>query len=604
MSMHVSHLHHSWKTILDNPDLEPQQRAYWEQYNTTNFLSAPNTPNKFFLRSHIALTIVAWVFLYPLAVLVSGIPGTLLYLPLQTLQTATGLLGLFCLVIFGATAPHDLYPNNSYSKFSVVMAFFGILHWVAAVIKALAAWAVSSRSPQLDGTEYLLANLNPASHGHFIRPSQDSGHGTSGSFEDNQEEADGSDDEVDNLHSPSYFDYSDSPDTGRREEQTAFETTRQTRLISRIMENKTVYFVVDKFGIVASLVYMILNRPLFVVGYAYLLLGVATFYRMGLSNKVFNLLAHFIKGSVFFMYGVLTLGRYLGAFSTSGMAWNIAPGSIHDPAHSVKKKKSLQLQALSKEVNYKKHPGIAGFLALVCDQLRNMFTGCTMEFIESFLIFFYGSTNIFLEHLGNTDGVWSHKDLQHGSIAFMYIGGGLCGLLIESKAIRRMVNRIISTSQNDTEDDENSGLLGRISINPIPSFIVFWTGVLMSMHQQASQLSTIIHMQWGYLLSIGALFRLATYLLIFFKPPRSTVPSRPITEVITSFCLLCGGLVFMESNTETVESLLYRNLDAMFTLNVTVGITALIMSWIMLAWAFKSWVASRQKPRFVSEQLT
>lgn len=95
MSMHVSHLHHSWKTILDNPDLEPQQRAYWEQYNTTNFLSAPNTPNKFFLRSHIALTIVAWVFYTPLAVLVSGIPGTLLYLPLQTLQTATGLLGLF-----------------------------------------------------------------------------------------------------------------------------------------------------------------------------------------------------------------------------------------------------------------------------------------------------------------------------------------------------------------------------------------------------------------------------------------------------------------------------------------------------------------------------
>lgn len=49
----------------------------------------------------------------------------------------------------------------------------------------------------------------------------------------------------------------------------------------------------------------------------------------------------------------------------------------------------------------------------------------TAEFVESFLIFFYGATNIFLEHLGNRGGVWSSEDLEHISITVLFIGGGL-----------------------------------------------------------------------------------------------------------------------------------------------------------------------------------
>ena len=57
----------------------------------------------------------------------------------------------------------------------------------------------------------------------------------------------------------------------------------------------------------------------------------------------------------------------------------------------------------------------------------------TMEMIESSLILFYGSTNIFLEHLANAGGEWSPKDLQHASIAFIFIGCGLCGVITEIK---------------------------------------------------------------------------------------------------------------------------------------------------------------------------
>jgi hypothetical protein len=47
------------------------------------------------------------------------------------------------------------------------------------------------------------------------------------------------------------------------------------------------------------------------------------------------------------------------------------------------------------------------------------------EFVESALIFTYGSTNIFLEHLGGWGGEWSAQDLEHVSITVLFIGGGL-----------------------------------------------------------------------------------------------------------------------------------------------------------------------------------
>lgn len=53
----------------------------------------------------------------------------------------------------------------------------------------------------------------------------------------------------------------------------------------------------------------------------------------------------------------------------------------------------------------------------------------TAEFVESFLIFFYGSTNIFLEHLGNWGGEWTFEDLEHISITVLFLGGGLVSFI-------------------------------------------------------------------------------------------------------------------------------------------------------------------------------
>jgi hypothetical protein len=101
-----------------------------------------------------------------------------------------------------------------------------------------------------------------------------------------------------------------------------------------------------------------------------------------MGAAIFSGLAHFIKGGVFFWYGILTLSRWAGCFADVGWAWNIKPKTQ------------------------------GGWRP-------------TAEFVESFLIFFYGSTNVFLEHLAAWGAEWSAQDLEHISITTMFFGGGL-----------------------------------------------------------------------------------------------------------------------------------------------------------------------------------
>ena len=51
------------------------------------------------------------------------------------------------------------------------------------------------------------------------------------------------------------------------------------------------------------------------------------------------------------------------------------------------------------------------------------------EFVESFLYFLYGSTNVFLEHLAAWGDAWTAQDLEHVSISIMLFGGGLVSTL-------------------------------------------------------------------------------------------------------------------------------------------------------------------------------
>lgn len=297
-------------------------------------------------------------------------------------------------------------------------------------------------------------------------------------------------------------------------------------------------------------------------------IGIAVGNLLGKGIRIFNLLAHWIKGGVFVCLGLLTLARYCGFGRKNGWAWN----KVIITKEELNNQRPTFIQRLSP---------------------RGMIT---MEGLESFLIFFYGSTNVFLEHLAGAGGAWTAKDLQHVSIAFMYIGSGLCGLISEIKLNLWKFNHAMQHSDELSAEDVYAGTPG-YSPNPFPTFTIFWTGILMSQHAQASETSTTIHVQWGYLLSYGSFFRLLTFVLLFLVPNKNFEPSKPFTELISAFCLLCGGLIFMESTDQVIEAMEYRGFTPMFSFNISVGVIALLMAWEMALFLWKNWLQDRMEQR-------
>ena len=219
------------------------------------------------------------------------------------------------------------------------------------------------------------------------------------------------------------------------------------------------------------------------------------------------------------------------------------------------------------------------------------------EFVESSVICLYGATNVFLEHLAAWGQAWSAQDLEHISITIMFFGGGLCGMLIESTRIRDLLNTaiLVSPAAKANKEFSSAPKTYSFSMNPFPGLIILLLGLMMSSHHQASMISTTIHKQWGTLFVGFALARAVTYLLQYVAPPSSYLPSRPPSEIISSFCLISGGLIFMASNKDTVAAMERYNLHAMFPFTVTMGFTSLLMAWAITVLAVKGWaVRSRQ----------
>lgn len=103
------------------------------------------------------------------------------------------------------------------------------------------------------------------------------------------------------------------------------------------------------------------------------------------------------------------------------------------------------------------------------------------------------------------------------------------------------MGKTAAPSQED--EPETSG----VSFNPMPLLIIFLLGMMMGGHHQKQMVSTMVHKQWGTLLSGAAMARAVTYMITYVKPPTSHLPARPPSELVGAFCLISGGLIFMLS---------------------------------------------------------
>lgn len=226
----------------------------------------------------------------------------------------------------------------------------------------------------------------------------------------------------------------------------------------------------------------------------------------------------------------------------------------------------------------------------------------TAEFAESFVIWLYGCTNVFLEHLAAWGGAWSAQDFEHVSISILFFGGGLAGMLVESRRIRRWLHTEVDTismsmdyGRSEPGESREAGSSSAISLNVMPALTILLLGIMMSSHHQASVVSTKVHAIWGTLLVGFAICRGLTYMLNYVSPPPSIYPSRPPTELAASFCLIAGGLVFMLSTKDVVHYMEEWGLMSMFIFTVVVGFTTFLMAYQILVTGIKGWAIRRER---------
>ncbi|KAI1340674.1 hypothetical protein F5Y15DRAFT_414988 [Xylariaceae sp. FL0016] len=511
------------------------------------------------IHAHIGLMVVGWVFILPLAIMFS-LARSRYTLPAQFLFLVANALGVITGFSYNTNTP-DLYPNNAHHKLGwvatwVVSAqiFVGLIGRIAGMLSK----HVARQSTNDEEQAFIPVSMeNMAEHqrrngSHFSDPyrhSNDGGQGTEPRAE--------------SLRSNSLSTAVGQDSQDEDDDDLAFKpsemlrSTKPTSLLSRIagsISSRSWRFI--------TIGYDVVDRTILILGYIALCTGVITYARFFEGHEVFSGLAHWIKGGIFFWYGVLTLGRWSGSFGELGWAWNVRP----------------------KQSSQRWRP--------------------TAEFVEGALIFTYGATNIFLEHLGKPgDEEFSPEDLEHVSITVLFIGGGLLAMLVESTSVRELLNTTVTEAalahphhaySEEERDSLEPPATYEFSINPIPALVILLLGIMMSSHTQESMISSMVHKQWGNLLTGASFARGFTYVLLYLKPPRSILPSRPPTELLTAFGLISGGTVFMASSGDTVAGMEHYGLDAMFFYTVTMGLVGLLMAWIVILLAIKGWAVRKE----------
>lgn len=467
-SMDMSHGTHGAMNMSNTED--------WPDYR--NYFSHPEHTGLMYV--HILLTILSWVVLMPigksnqvmpfadgpdlqiLAVMLS-IARSRFTLPAQLAFFATNATGIVASILYNQQTP-DLYSGNSHHKGAWAITCIATAWFLMSLLKPYTKRSIDH--------EYFALSTQPASQSAMAehdrlhdlskfrqqRWSRDSGIASQVSSSrpsslnsefhrlpmhlmmEQQEDQD--EQNMDEIHEPS------TP-----------EGTKFNRLLS-----------LDFVSSLLNSLYVTLERFLIPLGFVALVTGTVAYSGIGRGNHIFNILAHLVKGSIFSGYGLLTFGRYLGAFPLFGWNWSLRPST----------------------------------------RVRNWTSRVpSAEFVESFVIWLYGYvyitfsflnlqtvkkadmtsrsvTNVGLERLAAADGPWTPMDVEHVGISMLFFGGGMLGMLIESFTVRRFLDRIVPGAYSNESSVAEGQDQYRHSLNPMPALTICLLGYIMSSHTQHS----------------------------------------------------------------------------------------------------------------------
>lgn len=306
-----------------------------------------------------------------------------LALPSQFLFLVFNAFGLLFGIIYNSQTP-DLYENNVHHTIGWIATWVISVQVILALIFAYAGRGESkSKSAPFERAAFLRVATEdhecPTGPMHEHHWSRDSGQGT----EPNS-----------SIHSPvsSSCESQAEYDGFEKPEELPAKLANPRRwfhstFVDQFLANRVPGMVSNRVLRIVNVVYNVIDRIILPFGFVAIATGAVTFGGIMRGRQVFNGVAHFIKGGIFFWYGILTLGRFVGCWADLGWAWNKKPSA-----------------------------------SIVGSWKAKIPSG---EFTESFVIWLYGVSNVFLEHLSNSGRAWSAADMEHASISVMFFGGGL-----------------------------------------------------------------------------------------------------------------------------------------------------------------------------------
>ncbi len=325
---------------------------------------------------HIILMSISWIFILPLSIMLT-LAQSPFRLPVQFGFLVLNALAVFFSILYNANTP-NLYEGNAHHGFGWVVTWIVGVQMLLALINA---YAQSGKSLSLaegrDGGKEEYSPLNAEE----LYKKESYSYSDSGQGASIGRSGTGS---ATSLPQPPT-----APTADHRDFNDVLLAPAPQSFGSRYAFGSYLARIDSMLNTLSSLTLRILgfaenfiNRTILLLGYAAILTGIATYGGLFRGIEVHSGMAHWIKGSVFFWYGILTLGRWAGCFADRGWAWNALPENLKNKKYSA-------------------------------------------EFVEATLMFIYGSTNVFLAHLAAWGKEWSATDLEHLAIAVLFFGGGL-----------------------------------------------------------------------------------------------------------------------------------------------------------------------------------
>lgn len=500
--------------------------------------------NKGLLYTHIAFMVLAFWILMPMGI-AFGIARSSLHVPTQFLAFITALVGFFFAKLYGHSVPH-FYAGNVHHSMGWFLFLILWAQVLVGIVRKIANAVARSRSD---------AHYDRLETVHLVDRAE-----SSSSTESHHQRSQNSEDTLNDdtefeyqkdgiMMSPIEFEEDDVIyDEPEEQQPIVMRTFKAIKpLIPTFVKRAFVATAHNTFTVtVCRWAHLLTGRVIPLLIFIQTLSGMVVYAGVCRGWEVLGCIAHLIKGGIFFVYGIITFSRYLGVFANQGWAWNrVDKGSKF-----------------------------------------------SFEMIECWLIFIYGITNTWMEHFGQ-DSRWTHKDFEHASLAFMWWWSGLAGILVESRALRRLIYRAYNTDRH--EEPHRQEQTQTYSLNPIPAVTVFMTGMSMGNHHQDTEYSSNVHYMWGLLLSVAAVCRMLTYITLYNNRPNQREPSRPPTEALGAFSLICGSILFMASNSGTMTWLMRNQVDSMFMMNVAVAFSMMTLSYVLSLILLKAWSAKREE---------